>query len=101
MAKSKSSASSAVVPSIFVMHLKNVLHEKPFFLAPGISWKSQKDQASITFPSTFWLKKDRISHLRKVKNKNFPVISKYHPSIKKRPYFLSPESSKQKLSRNQ
>ena len=47
---------------------------------PGISWKAQKDQVNI-FPSTFWLKKGRISHHWKVQKKNFSVISKYHLSI--------------------
>ena len=46
-----------------------------------------------------------ISHHRKVQNKNFSVISKYHLSItflaKKRPYFPSLKSSKQKLFSNQ
>ena len=54
------------------------LHEKPYFPSPRISWKAQKDQVNIIFPSTFWLKKDRIFHHRKVQNKNFSVISKYH-----------------------
>ena len=86
------------------------LHEKPYFTGSGISWKAQKDQVNIIFPSTFWLKKrsyfpspksskqelgnqyissfrqlldskkDRISHHRKVQNKNFSIISKYHLS---------------------
>ena len=51
------------------------LHEKPYFPSPGISWKAQKDQVNIIFPSTFWLKK--------------------------RPYFPSPKSSKQELLSNQ
>ena len=51
------------------------LHEKPYFPSPGISWKAQKDQVNIIFPSTFWLKK--------------------------RPYFPSPKSSKQELFSNQ
>ena len=57
------------------------LHEKPYFPSPRISWKAQKDQVNIIFPSTFWLKKDRIFHHRKVQNKNFLVTSKYHISI--------------------
>ena len=57
------------------------LHEKPYFAGPGISWKAQKDQVNITFTSTFYLKKDRISHHWKAQNKNFSVISKYHLSI--------------------
>ena len=43
--------------------------------------ESSKDQVNIIFPSTFWLKRDRISHHRKVQNKNSSVISKYHLSI--------------------
>ena len=56
------------------------LHKKTYFPSLGISWKTQKDQENIIFPSTFWLK-DLISHQRKVQNKNFSVISKYHLSI--------------------
>ena len=36
------------------------LHEKPYFPGSGISWKAQKDQANITFTSTFWLKKNTV-----------------------------------------
>ena len=46
-----------------------------------MSWKAQKDQVNIIFSSTFWLKKERISHQQKVQNKNFSVTSKYHLSI--------------------
>ena len=56
------------------------LHEKPYFPGSGISWKAKKDQANITFTSTFWLKKRPYSHHRKAQNKNFSVISKYHLS---------------------
>ena len=35
----------------------------------------------IILPSTFWLKKDRISDHRKVQNKKFSVTSKYNLSI--------------------
>ena len=67
------------------------LHEKPYFSNPGVSWKAQKDQVNIIFPSKFWLKKDPISHLWKIQNKDLPVVSKYHLSInflvQKRPYF--------------
>ena len=49
--------------------------EKPYFSSPGISWKAQKSQVNIIFLSTF--------------------------SLKKRPYFPSPESSKQELFSNQ
>ena len=52
----------------------------PYFQSPGISWKAQKDQVIIIFYQDFGSKKDRISHLRKVPNKNFSVISKYHLS---------------------
>ena len=51
------------------------LHEKPYSPSTGKSWKAQKDQANIIFPSTFWLTK--------------------------RPYFASPKSSKQELFSNQ
>ena len=58
---------------------KNSLPEKTYCRGPGISWKAQKD--NLTFTSTFWLKKDRISHNQKVQNKNFSVTSKYQLSI--------------------
>ena len=58
---------------------KNSLPEKTYFRGPGISWKAQKD--NLTFTSTFWLKKDRISHNQKVQKKNFSVTSKYQLSI--------------------
>ena len=61
-----------------ISRLTVALHEKPYFLSSGISWKAKKDQVNIIFPSTSWLKKDRTSHHRKVQNKNFSVISKYH-----------------------
>ena len=65
------------------------LHENPYFPGPGISLKALKDQASVILTSTFWLKKDRIFHHRKVQNKNFSVTQsknflvtiKYHLSI--------------------
>ena len=79
--------------------------QKPYFTSPGISWKAQKDQVNIIFPSTFWLKKDRISHSWKDQNKHFSVISKYHLSIiflnQKRPYFSFLKRSKQELFSNQ
>ena len=32
---------------------KRPLHKKSYFASPGISWKAQKDQVNIIFPSTF------------------------------------------------
>ena len=72
-----------------ISRLTVALHEKPYFLSSGISWKAKKDQVNIIFPSTFHhqlpsfhrllgSKRDRISHYRKVHNKNISVISKYH-----------------------
>ena len=53
-----------------------LLHKKtPHFPGPGISWKDQKHQVNIIFPSTFWLKV--------------------------RSYFRSPKSSKQEILSNQ
>ena len=75
-------------------------HEKPYFPSPGISWKAQKDQVNIIFPSTFCLKKRHISHHRKVQNKNFSLICKYisiNFLAQKNPYFPSPQNSKQDL----
>ena len=101
---------STVIPSHGILRRP---HEKPYFPGPGISWKAQKDQVNITFTSTFWLKKDRISHHRKDQNKNFlvaqhkniSVISKYHLSInflpQKRPHFLPRKSPKQERFSNQ
>ena len=55
-----------------------VTAQKAIFPRLEISWKAQKDQVNIIFPLTFCIKKDRISHLRKVQNKNSLVTSKYH-----------------------
>ena len=61
------------------------LHQKRFFSSPGISLKPRKDYLNIIFlPSNFSIKIDSFSHLRKVQNKNFSVISKHGiPSYKK------------------
>ena len=40
-----------------------------------------RQQSNVIFSLTFFSKKDRISHSRKVQNKNFLVINKYHISI--------------------
>ena len=61
--------------------LMQSLQENPYCPSPGISWKAQKDQVNTIFPSTFWLKKDHVSHHWKVQNKNISVIIKYHLSI--------------------
>lgn len=64
------------------------------------NFKTRTFQQSLNtiFQSTFYLKKDRISHLPKVQNKNFSLISKRQIFIKflaqKRLYFLSPKSQK-------
>ena len=42
--------------------------------------KAQKGQVSIIFLWIFWLKKERISHSQKDKNKIFSVINKHHIS---------------------
>ena len=57
------------------------LHEKPYFQIPEISWKAQKVQVNIIFPSTLWIKKDRITHHQNVQNKKFAVITKCHISV--------------------
>ena len=51
------------------------LHQKTYLPSPGISWKAQKYQGNIVFPSTFW--------------------------IKRRPHLPSTKSSKQELFSNQ
>ena len=43
--------------------------------------KLKKTKEISSFHQLFGWKKDRISHHRKVQNKNFPVISKYHISV--------------------
>ena len=76
------------------------LHEKPCFLSPGISWKAQKEQVNIIFPSTFWLKKRSYSHHLKVQNRNFSLTSKYDLSInflpQKKTVFSTTEKFKNK-----
>ena len=93
-----------LVVEMFISKLRT-LHEISYFPSTGISRKAQKDKVNIIFPSTVWLKKDYISHHRKVQNKNFSVISKYHLSsafwLKKRPYFLSQNSSNEKIFSDQ
>ena len=67
--------------------------------------KNFQQSVNIIFPSSFCLKKDRISHYIKVQNQNFLVISKYQLFInflpQKRPHFPFPKSSKQKFFSNQ
>ena len=87
------------------MVIRITLREKPYFPGPGISKKAQKDHVNIIFPLTFWLKKDRISHHRKVQNKNFSVTSKYHLSInfltQKKTVFPITEKFKTRTFQNQ
>ena len=35
-----------------ISRLTVALHEKPYFLSSGISWKAKKDQVNVIFPST-------------------------------------------------
>ena len=65
----------AIVSPILVLFCHSSLHQKPYFSSPGISWKAQKDQVNIIFPSTFWLTE--------------------------RPYFAFLKNSKQELFSNQ
>ena len=44
-------------------------------------WGNKGSKSNVIFSLTFFSKKDRISHSRKVQNKNFLVINKYHISI--------------------
>ena len=69
----------------------NFLAEKKTIFPITEMFKARTSQqlVNIVFPSTSWLKKDRISNHRKVQNKNFPVISKYHISVN----FLAPEKT--------
>ena len=90
---------------LFNYTLLSTLHEKPYFPGPRISWKAQKDQVNITFPSTFCLKrwpycpspKSSKQELFKAQNKNFSVII-FSSTLRLKKYFPSPESSKQELS---
>ena len=67
--------------------------------------KLKKAMYISSFHQHFDWKKDRISHHRKVQNKNFSVTSQNHLSFnflnQKRPFFPSPKSSKQDLFSNQ
>ena len=66
----------------FIVDSLKTLHEKPYFPGPGVSWKAQKGQVIISFPSTILAqKKNAFSIFEKFKNRNFSVISKYHLSI--------------------
>ena len=82
-----------------------VTAQKAIFSRLEISWKAQKNQVNIIFPLTFWIKKDHISHLRKVQNKSCLVTSKYHFFHQilgsKKTVFPSPESSEQEPFSNQ
>ena len=43
---------------IDLIHVKFIpLHKKLYFLSLRISWKIQKYQVNIIFPSTYWLQK--------------------------------------------
>ena len=55
-------STSSFVPPLFNcpanwFRYKPSLHEKPYFLSPGISCKAQNDQVNIIFPSAFWFTK--------------------------------------------
>ena len=67
--------------------------------------KLKKTKEISSFHQLFGWKKDRISHHRKVQNKNFSVTSKYHLSInfltQKKTDFPSLKSSIQELFSNQ
>ena len=79
-----------------------LLHETPYFLGPGISWKAQsKYYLYINFSP----QKNRISHHWKLKATTFQQpVNIIFPStfcLKKGPYFPSQKSSKQKHFSNQ
>ena len=65
---------------LFVFPCLVTLHDKLYSVSPGISRKAQKYQVNIIFPSTFWKKKTIFPITKKIQNKNFLVISKYHLS---------------------
>ena len=77
------------------------MREKPYFPSPEKSWKTQKDQVTIIFPSTFWLKKGLYFPSPSTSQKPVNIIFPSTSLLKKRPYFPSPKSSKQKLFSNQ
>ena len=48
------------------------LHEKPYLPSPGISWKAQKDQVNMFFPSTFSAEKKTVFPIsEKLKTRTF------------------------------
>ena len=79
------------------------LHEKPYFQIPGKSWEAQKVRVNIIFPSTLWIKKDRITHHQNIQNKKFAVITNFSQCFlaQKTAYFLFPKNSKQQPFSNQ
>ena len=58
----------------------NFLAEKKiiFPITEKFKTRTSREPVNIIYPSTSWLKKDRISHHQKVQNKSFSVISKYY-----------------------
>ena len=56
--------------SLQSLKLKVALREKPYLPGPGMSWKTQKDEANVIFSSTFWLKKNAFPIAEKLKTSN-------------------------------
>ena len=79
-------------PSKYHLSINFLAQKKTAFPSPESSKHELfSNQYISSFHQLFDSKKDRISHLRKVQKKNFPVISKYHLYIdflaQKSPYF--------------
>ena len=92
-------------PSKYHLSINFLAEKKAVFpITEKLNTRTSQQRVNIIFPSTFWLKKDRISHFRKDQNKNFSVISKYHLSsnflAQKRPYFSLPKRPKQERFSN-
>ena len=86
-------------PSKFHLSINLLADKKAVFpITEKFKTRTFQESVNIILASTFWLKKDRISHHRKVQNMSFSVISKYHLSInflaQKRAVFSIPEKFK-------
>ena len=93
-------------PSKYHLSINFLAEKKAVFpITEKFKTRTSQQPVNIIFPSTFWLKKARISHSRKDQNKNFSVVSKYHLSsnflAQKRPYFPFPKRPKQELFSSQ
>ena len=68
-------------PSKYPLSISFLAQKNVFPISKNFKTRPFQQSVNIIFPSTFCLKKDGISHLRKGQNKNFSIIDKYHISI--------------------